>query len=157
MTTPRNKELIEEFRSNHQNLHLGLEIEDGWTGMDEACKWLTQALEAKDAERVKAVEEAYTAGIERAVEVVGGKMEEWASIEHERWSKWQKYLHSQCFTSPEFTRALIIPADLVARWERQIETPYSELSEKEKESDREQVRPYIKDITTILQAEVNSK
>jgi len=81
---------------------------------------------------------------------VEGKMEDWADKEHERWSKWQEYLHSQCFRSSEFTGALIIPADLVARWERQIITPYTELSEKEKESDREQVRPYIKDILTLL-------
>lgn len=79
-------------------------------------------------------------------------VEEFASIEHERWSKWQKYLHSQCFKNPEFTGALIIPADLVARWERQIATPYAELSEKEKQSDREQVYPYIKALTKIRQA-----
>ena len=35
---------------------------------------------------------------------------------------------------------LAIPADLVARWEKQIMTPYEQLSEQEKDSDREQVQ-----------------
>jgi hypothetical protein len=39
--------------------------------------------------------------------------------------------------------SLVIPADLVKRWELLIATPYSELSETEKESDREQVRKYL--------------
>lgn len=82
-------------------------------------------------------------------------VEEFASIEHKRWSKWQKYLHSQCFKSPEFTGALIIPADLVARWERQIATPYAKLSEKEKQSDRDQVYPYIQALTQAYQAGID--
>jgi len=80
-----------------------------------------------------------------------GIVEKFAELEHERWSKWQSWLHSQCFRNPEFTGALIIPADLVARWERQIATPYAELSEKEKESDRKQVYPYIEHFATLHQ------
>jgi len=37
---------------------------------------------------------------------------------------------------------LIIPKWAVEQWERQINTPYSELIEDEKEKDREQVRRY---------------
>ncbi|MFF3657341.1 hypothetical protein [Streptomyces olivochromogenes] len=69
-------------------------------------------------------------------------MEELASVEHERWSHWQRYLHSQCVRDND-DGSLIIPAVLVQRWEQQMNTPYSELSEKEKESDREQVRRYL--------------
>jgi hypothetical protein len=64
-----------------------------------------------------------------------------ASIEHERWCHWQRYLHSRCVPSAD--GALLIPVELVKRWEKQIETPYSELSDEEKESDREQVRKYL--------------
>ena len=64
-----------------------------------------------------------------------------SAAEHDRWSYWQRYLHSQCERRPD--GSLIIPADLVARWEAQMETSYQDLSEKEKESDREQVRKII--------------
>jgi len=68
-------------------------------------------------------------------------VEKLASIEHGRWAKWQRYLHGKAKPQPD--GSLVIPAELVRRWERQIETPYSELSEEEKESDREQVRAYL--------------
>ena len=71
-----------------------------------------------------------------------------AAIEHERWCHWQRYLHSKCIRRPD--GALLIPADLVKRWESQIETPYSELTDAEKESDREQVRKYLPLIAEAL-------
>lgn len=60
-----------------------------------------------------------------------------AAIEHERWAAWQSWMHAQCNQYGDGT--LLIPAALVARWERQIATPYAELSEAERASDREQV------------------
>ncbi len=38
---------------------------------------------------------------------------------------------------------MLLPANLVERWEKQIATRYEELSDEEKESDREQVRGYL--------------
>ncbi len=80
-----------------------------------------------------------------------------ARIEHERWSDWQKYMHSKgkkvVSSLPSFsisTGDLIIPSVLVEQWERQIATPYSELSEKEKDSDREQVNRYWPLLEKIL-------
>lgn len=78
----------------------------------------------------------------------GETIEKFAEIEHNRWAKWQKYLHSLCTIELkegtfEETGRLIIEAEKVKHWERQINTPYYMLSEKEKESDREQVRPYL--------------
>ena len=67
--------------------------------------------------------------------------EKLAAIEHERWADWQRYMHKQCRPIVR-TGALIIPVELVEKWERQIATPYAELSETEKESDRDQVRRY---------------
>ncbi|MFJ3673282.1 hypothetical protein ACIPSE_43170 [Streptomyces sp. NPDC090106] len=68
-------------------------------------------------------------------------MEELADVEHERWSHWQRYVHSRCVRHSD--GSLTIPAELVQRWESQMATPYAELSESEKESDREQVRRYL--------------
>jgi hypothetical protein len=64
-----------------------------------------------------------------------------AAIEHERWSHWQRYLHSKAIRQPD--GSLLLPAELVAQWEKQIATNYSELDDRKKESDREQVRKYI--------------
>lgn len=75
---------------------------------------------------------------ERTIETL---VEQLAEIEHERWSHWQRYMHSKAERQSD--GSLLIPAELVARWERLIETPYSELTDNEKESDREQVRKYL--------------
>ena len=69
-------------------------------------------------------------------------LETLASVEHERWSHWQRYMHSKCIPQGD-EGALLIPAELAKQWEKQIATPYSELTEEEKESDREQVRKYL--------------
>lgn len=64
-----------------------------------------------------------------------------SAIEHDRWAHWQSYLHSKCKKNAD--GSLTIPKDLVEKWNIQIETNYSNLTEKEKESDREQVMKYI--------------
>ena len=66
--------------------------------------------------------------------------EKLAAIEHERWADWQKFMHDLCEPLPD--GRLVIPAEQVTRWERQIDTPYADLTETEKESDRDQVRRY---------------
>ena len=76
-------------------------------------------------------------------------MEQWAAIEHDRWSKWQKHMHSKILPSAD-DGISIIGTEWIERWSRQIDTPYAELSETEKESDREQVRPYIEDIKALI-------
>lgn len=63
-----------------------------------------------------------------------------AAIEHERWADWQRWMHGRCTKNPD--GSLTIPAELVERWERQIATPYEQLTEAEKASDREQVNRY---------------
>ncbi|MFG1892164.1 hypothetical protein ACGFIR_30395 [Micromonospora sp. NPDC049051] len=77
-------------------------------------------------------------------------MEQLAAVEHERWSHWQRYLHSQCV--PAGDGSLIIPAALVARWTEQMSTAYADLTEAEKESDREQVRKYLSVIGSVLRS-----
>jgi hypothetical protein len=75
-------------------------------------------------------------------------LETLAAIEHERWSHWQRYLHEQCIEGKD--GSLVIPASLVTRWSKQMETSYHALSEREKESDREQVRQYLSVIAIAL-------
>ena len=68
-------------------------------------------------------------------------IEKLAAIEHERWAHWQSYLHSKCRKNND--GSLTIPKELVDKWKKQIETRYHNLTEKEKESDREQVMKYL--------------
>lgn len=77
----------------------------------------------------------------RAVLESPALLERLAAVEHERWAHWQRYVHDHCTANED--GSLTIPAELVARWSEQIETPYAELSEVERESDREQVRRYL--------------
>jgi len=74
-------------------------------------------------------------------------LEHCAYLEHERWSKWQSYLHDKCSRHPD---GLLISQSDVNHWERQIKTDYKDLTEEEKESDREQVRPYLDYIKSKL-------
>jgi hypothetical protein len=75
-------------------------------------------------------------------------VERLAAIEHERWAHWQRYVHRQCERQDD--GSLVIPAELAARWEAQFETPYAELTEKERDSDREQVRKYIPTVVAAV-------
>ncbi len=74
-------------------------------------------------------------------EAIDELVEHLAAIEHERWSHWQRYLHSKCSETKD--GMVQFAADLFRRWTIQIETPYANLSEKEKESDRQEVRRYL--------------
>ena len=59
-----------------------------------------------------------------------------AEIQHGIWSHWMKYQFSKCLSS---LGERIIIKGLVERWTKQMNTPYNELSEEEKESDRKVV------------------
>lgn len=78
-------------------------------------------------------------------------MERLASLEHERWSHWQRHLHSKCAVGAD--GSLTIPAELAERWAKQMSTPYEDLPEKQKESDREQVRRFLPIIEKTLAAD----
>ena len=78
-------------------------------------------------------------------------IEELAEVEHERWSSWQRYLFDQCVQTAD--GSLVVPAELVQRWTRQMDSPYSALPEAEKMSDREQVERYLPIIERALEGE----
>lgn len=68
-------------------------------------------------------------------------VDELAAVEHERWAHWQRYMHGQCIEQDD--GSLLIPRELVVRWERQMATPYAELTREEQRSDQEQVHKYL--------------
>lgn len=57
-----------------------------------------------------------------------------AEYAHVAWSGWMGYMFAKSTVNPDWS--VTIPADLVARWKRQMNTQYSDLTEHEKESDR---------------------
>lgn len=79
-----------------------------------------------------------------------------AKLAHEQWSGWMDYLFSKC---PEYVAgriqaqegALIIPKWAVKRWTRQKNTPYKDLSDSEKDSDRAEADKFL----AILKAELD--
>jgi len=73
-------------------------------------------------------------------------IEQLSDKEHDSWARWMSYLFSKCddwyetdVNEQGVYAGKIIPSELVERWQRQIETPYAELSEREKQSDRDEV------------------
>lgn len=79
--------------------------------------------------------------IDRAEDILTALLDPLAALEHERWARWQAHLHASGERGED--GALVIPAELVARWDRQIATAWTDLSESEQEADREQVRRYL--------------
>jgi hypothetical protein len=100
-------------------------------------------------------------------------IEQLADKEHASWARWQQYFHSKCLglTSfyvhgddrekaqaitnllSKFEGAIIIVPELVEGLQRQIDTPYAELSEAEKQGDRDEVAH----ILPIINKHVNDK
>jgi hypothetical protein len=64
-------------------------------------------------------------------------IEQLSDKEHASWARWMIYLFDKCNAMPD--GSLVIPPPFVARWQRQIDTPYRHLSEQEKQSDRNEV------------------
>ncbi len=60
-----------------------------------------------------------------------------ADKEHAGWSRWMAYLFVR--SKHQEDGSVLIPAELVEHWKRQVNTPYAELSEREKQSDRDEV------------------
>jgi hypothetical protein len=85
---------------------------------------------------------------DEATKLLDGLVERLATAEHERWSHWQSYIHSKGIRQPD--GSLLLPSESVSRWERQMATSYDQLTDKEKESDRDQVRKYLPVIAEAL-------
>lgn len=72
------------------------------------------------------------------------KSEQMAELAHEVWVGWMQYMFSQGRNPHnEPDGCWVMPPDKVKRWTRQMNTPYSELTEAEKTSDREIAQRYL--------------
>ena len=76
-------------------------------------------------------------------------VEKGADLEHKKWVGWQSYLSKSEWTKNGY----LIPKELCIKWQKQIDTPYSKLSEEEKESDRIEVRKYLPLIRRFFKSE----
>ena len=65
-----------------------------------------------------------------------------AAAQHAVWGHWMRYQFSVCLNTIDGDGSLIIPGELVKRWKRQMDTGYYDLSEDEKQSDRDIVRKF---------------
>lgn len=72
--------------------------------------------------------------------------EKLAKLAHDQWSGWMKYLFSKGVFNSDGTWTM--PLWAVERWQRQMKTPYSELSETEKESDRAEADKFLRVISS---------
>ena len=74
----------------------------------------------------------------------GAHLEFHAERQHQIWGHWMDYQFSLC--EEQADGSLVIPAEKVERWKRQLATSYDELSEAERESDRQVVREHLPEV-----------
>ena len=70
-----------------------------------------------------------------------------SAAQHRIWSSWMKYLFSICPLTGD--GSVIIPPDKVKRWKRQIATRYEDLTEREKDSDRDQTDKVLSSVSIL--------
>jgi cytochrome P450 len=84
--------------------------------------------------------------------------EKLAYLQHDIWASWMRYMFTCGTLNPDGTWTM--PAEKVQRWQRQMVTPYSELTDNERESDRQQadkmltVLPRAQDSETRLSEKI---
>lgn len=71
-----------------------------------------------------------------------------AARAHESWAHWMEYLFSRCLLQGD--GSMLIPESLVARWQRQMRTAYADLTEGEKQSDREEADKSVQAIYRVF-------
>lgn len=79
-----------------------------------------------------------------------GELEPIADLAHAIWADWMRYLFASC--EHDEAGNVLIPAALVRRWYRQMETPYAALADGEQESDRQIARRYWDAVIAVLTA-----
>lgn len=84
--------------------------------------------------------------------VTAEKVEALADYAHEAWAGWMRFLFRMATTNED--GSVTIPADLAARWQRQTKTPYADLSEDEKDSDRAEAMKIVNIISPPPETEL---
>ena len=74
-----------------------------------------------------------------------------ASLCHEQWSGWMKYMFSKF--ERQHNGDWWIPKWAFERWARQMNTDYKDLTEEEKDSDREEADRFIRLLTHPTKSE----
>lgn len=59
-----------------------------------------------------------------------------ADLMHKQWSRWMRYVFKKSKANED--GSVTLPAWAVERWLRQVQTSYADLSEQEKDSDRDE-------------------
>lgn len=77
-------------------------------------------------------------------------LEELADVQHDIWSHWMKYLFKVSRRNED--GSVTIDAAYVARWKRQMATDYADLSNHEKNSDRDQAHKVMLVLGELLHA-----
>lgn len=75
-----------------------------------------------------------------------------ADVQHAIWAHWMRYMFTQGTVNPDGSWTM--PAEKVTRWGGQMRTPYSDLTERERESDREQADKIILSIRHLLEGAI---
>lgn len=88
--------------------------------IDRHQRQMASLLEIRDC-----LEEHIEAESKEDVLQMGGLLEKVAELEHEQWAHWTRYMLDN------------LTPENIERWRGQVDTSYAELSEKEKDSDRE--------------------
>lgn len=70
-----------------------------------------------------------------------------ANYEHDRWSRWQKYLFSKSIKNKD--GSFTIPKEYVERWTKQMNTTYYELPHNEQESDKKEAKRILNVIREV--------
>lgn len=100
-------------------------------------EWAGVYCQSHNVQDVGQLRDAHVAGRAEGAAVVA--REPLAALSHEQWSGWMRYMFSKCYAEDWDGKPhpmTYIPTHLVERWLRQMNTPYADLPESEKESDR---------------------
>jgi hypothetical protein len=115
-------------------------IEDALTGQRKYINATHLTFDAERVEKVKSIDAALAFVREQRAQVAllapDEVREALAEYAHEAWSGWMKYLFQKGKHQEDGTFSM--PQWAVERWQRQMNTPYAELPEEEKKSDREE-------------------
>lgn len=82
-------------------------------------------------------------------------IEQLADAEHASWAHWMEYLFS--VSTMHADGSCTIPSASVQHWQRQVRTPYDNLTEREKQSDRDEVAKILPFIHAAAQAEARGR